>query len=172
MDLNDPCIFCEIQKYPEERFIYENEKFYSLYCLYPVSPGHSLIMPKRHIASFFEMDDEEKILFHKAIADTREIYQSADMQKIYEQRLQTNIGPEPPYYADSKEIWKRHAKAMLASPFLNKKTNDFNIGINDGVAAGRTIHHMHIQLIPRYTGDVENPRGGVRNVLSLGDYTK
>lgn len=41
----------------------------------------------------------------------------------------------------------------------------FNIGINDGRAAGRTIHHLHIHLIPRYFGDVEDPRGGVRNIL-------
>lgn len=41
----------------------------------------------------------------------------------------------------------------------------FTIGINEGEAAGRTIHHLHIHLIPRYRGDVENPRGGVRNVI-------
>src|SRR5271155_5876708 len=37
----------------------------------------------------------------------------------------------------------------------------YNIGINDGEAAGRTIHHCHVHLIPRYIGDVENPRGGI-----------
>lgn len=42
----------------------------------------------------------------------------------------------------------------------------FNIWINDGEKAGRSIHHLHIHLIPRYTGDVENPRGGVRNIIS------
>ena len=38
----------------------------------------------------------------------------------------------------------------------------FNIGINDGIAAGQTIMHLHIHLIPRYTGDKVDPRGGVR----------
>jgi diadenosine tetraphosphate (Ap4A) HIT family hydrolase len=41
----------------------------------------------------------------------------------------------------------------------------YNIGINDGAAAGQTIDHLHIHLIPRYEGDVQDPRGGVRYVI-------
>ncbi len=40
----------------------------------------------------------------------------------------------------------------------------YNIGVNEGVAAGQTIPHLHIHVIPRYTGDVEEPRGGIRNI--------
>jgi len=40
-----------------------------------------------------------------------------------------------------------------------------NIGINEGYAAGRTIDHLHIHIIPRYKNDVENPRGGIRNII-------
>ena len=48
----------------------------------------------------------------------------------------------------------------------------YNIGINEGEAAGRTYHHLHIHLMPRYVGDVKNPRGGVRNVIpEKADYT-
>ena len=48
----------------------------------------------------------------------------------------------------------------------------YNIGINEGEAAGRTQHHLHIHLMPRYVGDVKNPRGGVRNVIpEKADYT-
>lgn len=47
----------------------------------------------------------------------------------------------------------------------------FNIGINEGEAAGQTQEHFHLHIIPRYKGDVENPRGGVRNVIpGKGDY--
>lgn len=47
----------------------------------------------------------------------------------------------------------------------------FNIGVNTGAAAGQTILHCHFHLIPRRSGDVENPRGGVRNVIpGKGDY--
>lgn len=64
---------------------------------------------------------------------------------------------------------------------LTKKTKDiisdkfqpdgYTLGINEGLAAGRTIPHLHFHIIPRYTGDVENPRGGVRNVIpGKGNY--
>ena len=43
--------------------------------------------------------------------------------------------------------------------------NGFNIGINDGEAAGQTVAHAHIHLIPRYQGDVPDPRGGIRWVI-------
>lgn len=48
---------------------------------------------------------------------------------------------------------------------VKHKPDGYTIGINEGEAAGRTIDHLHIHIIPRYTGDVENPRGGIRNVI-------
>ena len=41
----------------------------------------------------------------------------------------------------------------------------YNIGINDGAAAGQTIDHLHLHVIPRYEGDVPDPRGGIRWVI-------
>ncbi len=53
------------------------------------------------------------------------------------------------------------------------KPDAYNIGINEGQAAGRSIDHLHVHLIPRYKGDVPNPRGGVRNIIpDKGDYVK
>jgi diadenosine tetraphosphate (Ap4A) HIT family hydrolase len=48
---------------------------------------------------------------------------------------------------------------------LNLKPDGYNIGINNGAVAGQTIPHLHVHLIPRYQGDVENPKGGVRGVI-------
>lgn len=54
-------------------------------------------------------------------------------------------------------------RATLAQEF---KPDGFNIGINEGSAAGQTIFHLHVHVIPRYIGDVEHPEGGIRNILS------
>ncbi len=41
----------------------------------------------------------------------------------------------------------------------------YNIGVNSGVAAGQTVPHAHLHVIPRYDGDVDDPRGGIRHVI-------
>ena len=62
----------------------------------------------------------------------------------------------------------KKAKQIIVSKF---RPDAFNIGLNDGVEAGRTVHHVHQHLIPRYKGDVENPRGGVRHIIpGKGNY--
>jgi diadenosine tetraphosphate (Ap4A) HIT family hydrolase len=90
---------------------------------FPVSPGHTLIIPKRHISSFFEITDAERIDLMSLLAAAR-----VDLDRQF----------HPAGY---------------------------NIGINDGAAAGQTVPHLHIHLIPRYSGDQNDPRGGVRWVL-------
>ena len=87
---------------------------------YPVSPGHTLIIPKRHVSSLFELSAEEFAALHPVL-------QSAKTEIDHE------FSPE-----------------------------SYNIGVNDGPAAGQTVLHLHIHLIPRYGGDVPDPRGGVR----------
>jgi len=97
--------------------------------MFPVSPGHSLVIPKRHIASFFEVTyDERTALFE--LLDT--------------------------------------AKSAAEAEF---HPAGYNIGINDGAAAGQTVSHLHIHLIPRFEGDLPDPRGGVRWVIpAKADY--
>ena len=90
---------------------------------FPVSPGHTLIIPKRHVASFFEITDAERTDLMSLLAAARD-----DLDRLF----------HPAGY---------------------------NIGINDGAAAGQTVPHLHIHLIPRYEGDRDDPRGGVRWVL-------
>jgi len=112
------CIFCGI-----EQTLLENDLAYARYDAFPVTDGHILICPKRHIADFFETTQDERL----AILELLE-----------------------------------NSKSLLDS---EKSPNGFNIGINSGIAAGQTIMHAHVHLIPRYDGDMEDPRGGIRWVI-------
>jgi diadenosine tetraphosphate (Ap4A) HIT family hydrolase len=89
-----------------------------------LSRGHVLIVPKRHVADFFEMSAEE---------------QSAILELLNDAKT---------------GIQKRH------------RPDGYNIGVNIGKAAGQTRMHVHVHLIPRYAGDVPDPRGGIRAVLA------
>jgi diadenosine tetraphosphate (Ap4A) HIT family hydrolase len=115
------CPFCQI---PSERIIAQNEHAFAIRDAFPVSPGHTLIIPKRHVGSFFDATQEEKL----------------DLLALLDE-----------------------AKAVIDGEY---QPASYNIGINDGAAAGQTVPHLHIHLIPRYTDDVEDPRGGVRWVVA------
>ncbi|MBO5829040.1 MAG: HIT domain-containing protein [Paludibacteraceae bacterium] len=90
---------------------------------YPVSKGHTLIIPKRHVADYFDLT-------------------------MHEQRA----------------LWLlvNRCKKILTEKF---NPDGFNVGININEAAGQSIFHVHIHLIPRYKGDVKEPKGGVRGVI-------
>ena len=114
------CPFCTL---PDDRIIDSNEMGFVIRDGFPISPGHTLIIPKRHVGSFFEISLEER----DALLDL------LDQAK---KMLDTELSPD-----------------------------GFNIGINDGPAAGQTVPHLHIHLIPRFKGDQEDPRGGVRWII-------
>jgi diadenosine tetraphosphate (Ap4A) HIT family hydrolase len=111
------CPFCTM---PESRIVAQDSLVIVVRDGYPVSPGHTLIIPRRHVASFFEISNAEKLRL---------------LQLLEEEKLR------------------------LDEEF---KPDGYNVGINDGSAAGQTILHLHIHLIPRYLGDLPDPRGGVR----------
>lgn len=115
-----PCPFCALD---DEQKIEITEHSFAFRDRYPVSQGHTLIVPRRHVASFFELNSDER--------------------------------------QDLLELMVR-CKDQLELEF---SPDGFNIGLNDGPEAGQTVMHVHLHLIPRYKGDVEDPRGGVRWVL-------
>ena len=47
----------------------------------------------------------------------------------------------------------------------NINPDGYNVGFNEGAAGGQTVEHFHVHIIPRFNGDVEDPRGGIRNVI-------
>ena len=116
----NPCPFCQL---PTERVAGGNALGLIVRDAYPVSPGHTLIIPRRHVGSFFDLTPDER----------------TGLLTLLDQ-----------------------ARAELAR---SHQPEGYNIGINDGPAAGQTVPHLHIHLIPRYTGDAPDPRGGVRWVI-------
>lgn len=114
------CIFCNTLK---ERSIAESELCFAIRDGFPVSEGHMLIIPKRHVADYFDLTEEEILAMQL-------------MMKEIKLQLDEELNPD-----------------------------GYNVGINVNSAAGQTVFHVHMHLIPRYSGDVENPKGGVRGVI-------
>lgn len=154
------CLFCKLYKQGTE-VIYENGFFYSRFDKVPVSPGHCEVIPKRHVVSLADLTEKEWKAFKPAIEDTIKIIEVTDLKKLYQSYIET-----PPL---PKSVW--YAKKMLKHPSLGKTPDAYNHGINDGEAAGRTMHHLHWHIIPRYKGDVKDPRGGIRHIFpKLANY--
>lgn len=114
------CPFCSL---PAGRILGGNAFAVWIRDAFPVSDGHSLVIPRRHVGSFFDIGTDER----------------SAMLDLLEQ-----------------------ARARAQRDF---RPDGFNIGINDGAAAGQTVPHLHMHLIPRFAGDVADPRGGVRWVI-------
>ena len=118
---NQACAFCQL---PQNRIVDSNDHALVVRDAYPVSEGHTLVIPRRHIGSFFELRPQEREAM-MALLDA------------------------------SKAVIDRELQP-----------DGYNIGINDGPAAGQTVPHLHMHLIPRYKNDVADPRGGVRWVIA------
>ena len=67
--------------------------------------------------------------------------------------------------AETSEIQRLLHKHKSQIEQSDQSVDGFNIGINVGATAGQTVFHIHVHLIPRRIGDVENPKGGVRGVI-------
>lgn len=118
---HDPdCVFCTL---PRESIRGENVHAIYIRDTSPVSPGHTLIIPRRHIASVFDATAGEWLEF-------------LFLLDLARQELDEEFHPD-----------------------------GYNVGINDGPAAGQTVPHLHLHLIPRFGGDRADPRGGVRWIL-------
>ena len=120
------CPFCHPAP---ERIIFENPLVIALWDAFPVNRGHALIVPRRHVPTWFDASAEERVALMAAVDEARDL-------------IVARFAPD-----------------------------GFNIGINVGQAAGQTVFHLHVHLIPRYDGDVPDPRGGVRWVIpARGNY--
>ena len=114
------CPFCRPDR---SRVVASNDHALALRDHYPLAQGHTLVVPRRHVASFFDLDEAERASAWQLAAEIHG-------------RLRRELQPD-----------------------------GVNLGINDGEAAGQTVLHAHLHIIPRFRGDVPDPRGGVRWVL-------
>ncbi|WP_459444003.1 HIT domain-containing protein [Alphaproteobacteria bacterium US3C007] len=120
-DRDADCVFCNNCA---GRIIAENELCFAIRDGFPVTDLHTLIIPKRHVADFFDLYQPELNAIHDLLSRQRQSIMHED-----------------------------------------KTVTGFNVGINAGKSAGQTVFHVHIHLIPRRNGDVEEPRGGIRGVI-------
>lgn len=149
------CIFCNPPDNMQRVIFHSDERFYILLDEFPVSPGHRLIVPKYHVQ---KMEDLSKENFNE-IQNLIQTAKSKITQEEVESRYQNLL--DNPVDERSSELVEK----ALDSGFLEEKPAGYNIGINEGETAGQTISHLHIHIIPKYDGDIENPEGGVRNIF-------
>jgi diadenosine tetraphosphate (Ap4A) HIT family hydrolase len=154
---SDPsCYFCKVTRGEADPFIFENRSFISIFDTSPVNPGHALVIPRRHIASIFDLNETEQADYFNAIKGVKTVIEKTDKPALYKNMIEMVSGQGRPI---------EHIEAVLQLPFISNSPDAYTIGNNDGREAGRSIDHLHIILLPRYKGDVENPRGGIRNII-------
>ena len=117
----DECLFCRVNP---NHLVAEDELCYAAKDSFPVTEFHMLIIPKRHVAAYFDLNLSEVTAMHDMLVEMKNAIETKD-----------------------------------------NSVTGFNIGVNAGKDAGQSIFHVHVHLIPRRKGDVENPRGGVRGVI-------
>lgn len=118
---SETCPFCRLARRVE--IICETTTCVAFYDGYPTSPGHALIIPKRHVANYFNLTNHER---------------------------------------EAMNVTLQYVKKKIDERF---HPDGYNVGINVGEHAGQSVFHCHMHLIPRYKGDVPNPKGGVRGVI-------
>jgi diadenosine tetraphosphate (Ap4A) HIT family hydrolase len=114
------CPFCSVDA---SRTWVESDHAIAFPDAYPITDGHTLVSPRKHVSSIYELATHEQFAIWSLVAEVRK-------------RLLTGLKPD-----------------------------GFNIGVNDGLAAGQTVEHAHVHVIPRRRGDVPDPRGGIRWII-------
>jgi diadenosine tetraphosphate (Ap4A) HIT family hydrolase len=127
--MDDPCPLCSAAA--RGGILAANDHAVAIFDAFPVSPGHALILSKRHVAELFQLSVDEQQSLWALLPDVKMTIES------------------------------------------ERSPAGYNIGVNVGTAAGQTVAHVHVHVIPRYTGDVDDPAGGVRFVIpQRGNYRR
>lgn len=121
MESSPDCPFC--RRLDSDDVLARSDQAVAFHDAYPVSPGHTLVVPRRHEPDYFALREEEREAMWSLAEEVR------------------------------RQLDERHAP------------DGYNVGVNAGTAAGQTVPHAHLHVIPRYEGDVDDPRGGIRHVI-------
>jgi len=160
------CVFCEEYKNKDDSVFHEDKYFFARYDKFPVSPGHAEIIPIKHVDSLDKLTQEEWNSLFSTIKTVKKKINRDNISGILKEFYESQI--ENPLNEKSKYLCKEKGLEHFG---LGKLPDGENHGINKGLAGGQSIFHLHWHVIPRYKGDVENPRGGVRNTIpGLGNY--
>lgn len=149
------CTFCQILQKKID-ILYENDSFFFIYDKFPISPGNALIISKRHVVSLFDIKQEEWIILKKTLDAGIKIIKNTSFVNLYNDFIHNPLN----------ETSVSFSKKMLKHVGINKKPDGYNIGINEGEAAGRSIAHFHFNIIPRYVGDMKGGQRGIKKIFS------
>lgn len=155
------CLFCAEGMSKTNTFM-ESELFRARWDQIPLRPGHAEVVPKRHIQFFSQLNDSEmtEMLFFVAQV-VEHIKNIRSLPHEYKKLLEQSTDYTRPYLLN----------ALKSSKLISTPPDAFNHGVNDGFHAGQTIRHLHYHIIPRWSGDVDNPRGSIRNMLGEDAYS-
>lgn len=110
-------------------WVASNDSAFAIRDRFPVSPGHTLVIPRRLTSTWWDASADERLAL-------------LELVEVVKHDLDLEYSPD-----------------------------GYNVGFNAGSAAGQTVDHLHLHVIPRYSGDMADPRGGVRHVIpSKGNY--
>ncbi len=116
---------------PPSTWIASNDLAFAVADGFPIARGHTLVITKREVATWFDASPEEQAAVMLLVS-------------MVKSHLERTLSPSP---------------------------DGWNVGLNAGAAAGQTVPHLHMHVIPRWHGDVPDPRGGVRHVIpNKGNY--
>ncbi len=129
--VNAPSMSCPFCNLRAPRLSWASDLVVAVRDQFPVSTGHTLVIPRRHVPTYFDASAEEQAEIWRAVREIKA-------------RLDDELSPD-----------------------------GYNVGFNAGEAAGQTVMHLHVHVIPRFRGDMDDPRGGVRHVIpSRGNYKR
>jgi diadenosine tetraphosphate (Ap4A) HIT family hydrolase len=114
------CPFCHLEP---SRIITASRSAIAFKDAFPLTEGHTLVVPRQHVDSIYALPAEELADLWAFVAEVRQLL--------------------------AREL----------------NISAFNVGVNDGALAGQTIEHAHVHVIPRRPGDVDDPRGGIRQII-------